>query len=129
MFKGMTSLEELEISSFHTEKVEYMSEMFESCSSILSLDLSNFKTEMVINMDRMFSSCLKLEEVNLTSFRLTNCNSTESMFSNTTREIMLSIEKNEEIMIHAGFSWSEKESDSNATKIPLDLLFLVDATG
>jgi surface protein len=103
--------------------------MFESCTSILSLDLSNFNTEMVINMDRMFSSCLKLEEVDLTSFKLTNCNSTESMFTNTTRELMLSIEKNEEVMIQAGFSWTEKETDSNDTKIPLDLLFLVDATG
>jgi len=129
MFKGMTSLEELEISSFHTENVEYMSEMFESCTSILSLDLSSFNTEMVINMDRMFSSCLKLEEVDLTSFKLTNCNSTESMFTNTTRELMLSIEKNEEVMIHAGFSWTEKETETNVTKIPLYLLFLVDATG
>ena len=127
MFKGMTSLEELEISSFHTEKVEYMSEMFESCSSIINLNLSNFNTEMVINMDRMFSSCLKLEEVDLTSFKLKNCNSTLSMFSNTTRQLMLSIEKNEEVRIKAGMYWSEKET--NITKVPLDILFLVDATG
>ena len=129
MFKGMTNLEQLEISSFHTENVEYMSEMFESCSSIISLDLSKFNTEKVINMDRMFSSCLKLEEVDLTSFNLTSCNSTEYMFSNTTRELMLSIEKNEEILIRAGMTWSEKQTEFNYTKIPLDLLFLVDATG
>ena len=127
MFKGMTNLEELEISSFRTEKVEYMSEMFESCSSIINLNLSNFNTEMVINMDRMFSSCLKLEELDLTSFKLKSCNSTLSMFSNTTRQLMLSIEKNEEVMIKAGKHWSEKES--NITKKPLDILFLVDATG
>ena len=129
MFKGMTSLEEIEISSFNTEKVEYMSEMFESCTSIINLDLSNFNTEMVINMDRMFSSCLKLETVDLTSFKLTNCNSTEYMFSNTTRELMLSIEKNEEVMIKAGITWKEKEEETNSTKLPLDLLFLTDATG
>ena len=40
---------------------------------------------------------------------------------------MLSIEKNEEVMIKAGKHWSEKES--NITKKPLDILFLVDATG
>ena len=127
MFKGMTGLEQLEIGSFHTEKVEYMSEMFENCSSIVSLDLSNFNTEMVINMDRMFSSCLNLETVDLSSFTLTNCNSTESMFSNTTRQLMISIEQNKEVMIKAGFSWTEP--DSNIAKLPLDILFLVDATG
>ena len=130
MFKGMTGLEKLEISSFHTEKVEYMSEMFENCSSIINLNLSNFNTEMVINMDRMFSSCLKLESVDLTSFNLSSCNSTESMFSNTTRQIMLSIEQNEELMIKAGYSWNEQVSnDTNITKIPLDISFIVDATG
>ena len=129
MFKGMTSLEELEISSFHTENVEYMSEMFESCTSIISLDLSNFNTEMVINMDRMFSSCLKLETVDLTSFNLRNCNSTVSMFSNTTRELLLSIEKNDEIMTKAGFTWEGTTPDRNDTCVPLYLLFLVDATG
>ena len=129
MFKGMISLKDLEISSFNTDKVEYMSEMFENCSSIKSLDLSNFNTEKVITMDRMFSSCLKLEEINITSFKLTSCNSTEYMFSNTTRELMLSIEKNEQISIHAGKSWSQSEKQFNFTRKPLDLLFLVDATG
>ena len=130
MFKGMTSLEELEIRSFHTEKVEFMSEMFESCSSIINLNLSNFNTDMVINMDRMFSSCLNLETVDLTSFSLKSCNSTEQMFTNTTRQLMLSIEKNENILIRAGGAWSENELKYfNITKIPLDLLFLVDATG
>ena len=49
------------------------------------------------------------------------------MFSNTTRQLMLSIEKNEEVRIKAGMYWSEKET--NITKVPLDILFLVDATG
>ena len=130
MFKYMSNLEELEIKSFHTEKVEKMSEMFESCSSLTSLYLSNFDTEMVYNMDRMFANCFNLIELDVTSFKLTRCNSTKYMFSNTTRELMLSIEKNEELMKYAGISWSEKnDEESNITKTPLDLLFLVDATG
>jgi hypothetical protein len=40
---------------------------------------------------------------------------------------MISIEQNKEVMIKAGFSWTEP--DSNITKLPLDILFLVDATG
>ena len=130
MFKCMTNLEELKINSFHTEKVQKMSEMFENCKSISSLDLSNFNTEMVINMDRMFTNCSKLNELDVSSFKLTRCNSTEYMFSNTTRELMLSIEKNDELMKSAGISWSENNNEeSNITKIPLDILFLVDATG
>ena len=130
MFKGMSSLEELEISSFNTGKVEKMNEMFESCTSIQSLNLSNFNTEMVINMNGMFANCLKLTELDVTSFQLTRCNNTENMFSNTTRELMLSIEKNEELMKYAGNSWSEKyDENSNITKVLLDILFLVDATG
>ena len=128
MFKGMNKLENIDIGSFNTEKVEYMSEMFENCTSIQSLNLSNFNTEMVITMERMFSSCKNLEIADLTSFNLKNCNNTESMFSYTTRELMLSIEKNEELMISAGISWTEYDQP-NLIKIPLNLLFLVDATG
>ena len=52
------------------------------------------------------------------------------MFTNTTRELMLEIEKNEELLRKAGNTWSENNNeDSNVVKIPLDILFLVDATG
>ena len=129
MFKGMDNLEELEINSFDTKKVENMSEMFESCTSIANLDLSNFNTEKVTNMDKMFSSCEKLEEVDLTSFNVDNCNSFSSMFANTTRELMLSIEKNIPLLKAAHYEFSAHEIETNITKIPLDLLFMVDATG
>ena len=128
LFKDMSNLEELDLSSFHTEKVENMNEMFESCTFITSLDLSNFNTEMVITMESMFANCLKLIILDVTSFRLTRCNSTKFMFSNTTRELMLSIEKNEDLMENAGMSWSEKKYVKKK-KTPLDILFLVDATG
>lgn len=130
LFKGMSNLEELELSSFQTEKVEDMSKMFENCKSLSSLDLSNFNTNQVIYMNSMFANCLKLTELIVTSFHLYSCKNTDFMFANTSRELMLSIEKNEEIMEIAGKTWSEnKDEEYNITKIPLDLLFLVDATG
>ena len=130
LFKGMSNLEEIELSSFHTEKVEDMSGMFESCIFIKNINLSNFNTEMVTTMDNMFANCLELIILDVTSFSLPNCKSTKFMFSNTTRELMLSIEKNEELMENAGASWSEKKyAYDDATKAPLDILFLVDATG
>ena len=45
----------------------------------------------------------------------------------TLYQLMLSIEKNEEVRVKAGMYWTEKEA--NITKMPLDILFLVDATG
>jgi surface protein len=132
MFKEMTNLENLEISSFRTYQAIYMNEMFFGCSSLVSLYLSNFYTENVITMEKMFDSCIKLETLDISSFKLTRCNNTQFMFRNTTRNLMLSIEKNEEIMKKAGATWSEKISDSEKNesfiKIPLDLAFIVDAT-
>jgi hypothetical protein len=63
---------------------------------------------MDISMDSMFANCLKLVILDVTSFRLTRCNSTKFMFSNTTRELMLSIEKNEDLMENAGILGQKK---------------------
>ena len=107
-----------------------MNDMFESCTSISSLDLSSFDTSMVTSMDRMFANCLSLTNLDVRSFVLTVCISFIDMFTNTTRELMLEIEKNEELLRKAGSTWSENNNeDSNVVKIPLDILFLVDATG
>jgi surface protein len=107
-----------------------MNDMFESCTSISSLDLSSFDTSMVTSMDRMFANCLSLTNLDVRSFVLTVCISFIDMFTNTTRELMLEIEKNEELLRKAGNTWSENNNeDSNVVKIPLDILFLVDATG
>ena len=129
MFKGMSNLEELELGSFHTEKVENMNDMFESCTSISSLNLSSFDTSMVTSMDRMFANCLSLTNLDVVSFVLTNCISFKNMFTNTTRKLMLEIEKNPELLEKVGYTWSEKDEISNKVKIPLDILFLIDATG
>ena len=55
MFCGCTSLIELKISNFITEKVTDMSGMFYGCSSLKEINLTNFNTNKVTNMRWMFT--------------------------------------------------------------------------
>ena len=57
MFSGCSSLEELNLSNFNTNKVINMSAMFLGCSSLKELNISNFNTNKVINMSDIFYGC------------------------------------------------------------------------
>lgn len=50
----------LDVSSFDTQNVTNMSDMFNDCSVLTSLDLTNFDTQNVTDMDSMFSYCRSL---------------------------------------------------------------------
>ena len=53
-----SSLKELNLNNFITNKVRNMSWMFCGCSSLKELNLNNFNTSNVTNMTLMFSRCL-----------------------------------------------------------------------
>ena len=57
MFSGCSSLKELNLSNFNTNKVTTMLSMFYKCSSLKELNLSSFNTNDIINMKFMFSGC------------------------------------------------------------------------
>ena len=57
MFYGCSSLKELFLTNFNTNKVTNMEGMFFDCSSLKELNLSNFNTNNVTNMKRMFTRC------------------------------------------------------------------------
>lgn len=80
MFKGCSSLNTINISSFNTSKVTDMSAMFWDCSGLTSLDLSNFDTRNVTGMSGMFYYCNKLNDINLTSFNTAKVNDMSTMF-------------------------------------------------
>ncbi|MFR3344633.1 MAG: hypothetical protein ACLTS6_11745 [Anaerobutyricum sp.] len=44
--------------------------MFSSCSSLVSVDLSSFSTENVINMEQIFYGCSLLKSIDMSSFKL-----------------------------------------------------------
>ena len=90
MFSLCSSLKNLNLLHFKTNKVNDMRYMFYECSSIETLDLSNFNTENVKNMKCMFSKCLKLINLNINNFCFNNINN-----SNKDLLIILDISKNQ----------------------------------
>lgn len=67
MFQS-AGLASLDLSSFNTENVTNMEEMFRDCRGITALDLSNFNTSNVTNMTYMFRGMSNLTNLNISSF-------------------------------------------------------------
>ena len=57
MFKGCSSLKELNLSSFNNKKVTDMIYMFKGCSSLKKFDISNFISNKYIMKFGMFEGC------------------------------------------------------------------------
>ena len=57
MFSGCSSLNEINLHNFKTNKVTYMDSMFYECSSLKDIDISSFDTRKVTNMIAMFGEC------------------------------------------------------------------------
>ena len=81
MFEGCSTLAALDLSSFDTSSVTYMSSMFRGCSSLTSLDLSSFDTTSVTGMPYMFEDCSSLAVLDLSSFDTSSVKYMYDMFS------------------------------------------------
>jgi surface protein len=81
MFKGATSLEYIDLSSFNTSNVKSMYRMFSDVRKCTSLDLRSFDTSKITAMSYMFFNMVSLEEVNLSSFRTPEVKFVKKMFS------------------------------------------------
>ena len=57
MFYSCSSLKELNLNNFNTNKVSDMSLMFYGCSSLKELNINNFNTDNVADMAYMFYLC------------------------------------------------------------------------
>ena len=80
MFKGCSSLMEIELQHFNTERVTDMAEMFRKCSSLKSLDLRNFQTQNVTSMYGMFYDCWGLSSLELNNFSTERVTDMADMF-------------------------------------------------
>ncbi|MBR3171498.1 MAG: BspA family leucine-rich repeat surface protein [Lachnospiraceae bacterium] len=81
MFRGCTSLTNLDLSSFDTSNVIYMSNMFYHCgNNLTSLDLSSFNTSKVKDMSSMFYNCSSLTNLDLSSFNTSKIEDMTAMF-------------------------------------------------
>ena len=78
----MQIFKKIDLSNFHTEKVESMQGMFSFCLSLKLLDVSNFNTEKVTDKREMFFHCEKLEIFDLKSFNIKNFKEMLGIFDN-----------------------------------------------
>ena len=79
LFNGCIKLKEIKgLNNLITNKVLNMIGMFSECNEIEYLDLSNFNTENVTDMSWMFNNCNKLKKLNLLNFSI-KCE-TKNMF-------------------------------------------------
>ena len=91
MFRGCSSLKELNLNNFNTKNVTNMESMFEGCSSLKSLNLNNFHTNNVINMIKMFYRCSSLKELNLNNFNTKNVTDMYGMFDGCSNDLKMQI--------------------------------------
>ena len=82
MFAGMPSLTTLNLSNFDTSKVTRMNSMFEGVSRLTTLNLSNFDTSKVTDMEAMFGYMYGLTSLNISNFDTSQMTNMRDMFSN-----------------------------------------------
>ena len=93
LFRGMTSLKNINFTNLDTSDTENMSGMFLGCVSLTALDLSSFNTSSVTGnadttsnaantgMSYMFHSCRNLTFLNISSFDTSNVVTMYAMFN------------------------------------------------
>ena len=80
MFATCTELTSLDLSSFNTSNVVYMSSMFDWCYKLTSFDLSSFNTSNVVSMSYMFKRLNGSISLNLSNFNTSKVTHLNSMF-------------------------------------------------
>ena len=91
MFAGMPNLTTLNLSNFDTSKVTRMNSMFEGVSRLTTLNLSNFDTSKVTNMEAMFGYMYGLTSLNISNFNTSQVTNMRDMFSNIRNLTSLSL--------------------------------------
>ena len=89
MFAYCRSLTALNLSNFNTSNVKDMSCMFSYCSSLTNINLSKFNTNNVTDMSYMFNWCSSLTELDLSKFNTTNVTNMSCMFSDCSKLTVL----------------------------------------
>ena len=80
MFRGCSSITEIDFSNFNTSNVDNMESFFYGCSKLISLNLSNFDTSKVTKMNGMFYECSLLTSLNLSNFDTSKVEVIDHMF-------------------------------------------------
>ncbi len=91
IFYKCSSLINIDLSNFNTQKVTNMSYIFYECSSLININLSNINTSNVTLMNSMFSGCSSLINLDLSSFHTFNVIDMSYMFSKCSSLIILDL--------------------------------------
>ena len=82
MFRMMTNVTNIELSTIKTNRTFYMGGLFLNCRSLVNIDVSNFDTSNVISMSDMFAICTSLISINFgTGFNTDNVINMYHMFN------------------------------------------------
>lgn len=81
MFENNTAVSGLNLSYFNTSSLSStgMVGMFNGCIRLQELNLSSFHTENITNMDYLFYHCLKLSDLKINNFDMSNVTSKTDM--------------------------------------------------
>ena len=97
MFRGCSSLTELDLSNFDVSNVKITGErgqginLFSSCVNLQKINLSGWNTISMTDMSYMFSSCKALTSLDLSSFNTSNVTNMRMMFYNCSSLIELDL--------------------------------------
>ena len=81
MFKGCTSLTNLNLSRLDKSSVTTMLNMFNGCTALTTLDLSGLDTSKVTTMANMFKGCTSLTNLNLSGLDTSKVTTMKDMFN------------------------------------------------
>ena len=82
MFYGCKNLINIDLSSLNTQNVTNMQDMFHNCFNLINIDFSSLNTQNVTNMEGMFCNCNNLVNIDLSSFNTQNVKNMQNMFHN-----------------------------------------------
>jgi len=84
MFQYVSNLKTIDLSSFDTSNVSFMTAMFAQCMKLEELDISNFNTCEVTSMANMFYSNYELKTIYVgDSWSTAKVNLSYNMFANS----------------------------------------------
>ena len=84
MFRGASTLVDIDVSNWQTAKVTNMAYTFYQCSSLTTLNLNSWRTSQVTCMNDMFYNCKNLTSLNISKWQTNNLEYATYMFNNCT---------------------------------------------
>ena len=82
MFRGCSTITEIDLSNFDDSQLSLMHFMFYECNSLKKIEMSNIKANKVEDTGYLFGNCYNLKSINLANFYAPNNNQLHCMFEN-----------------------------------------------